>query len=154
MSIDNASPFALSVIIGQAASCLILTGLALVVQLVVYPGLISFGRLAPAAWSALHEAHSRRIAVAVAAPWLVQGVTCAALPFVTLPGVPTWQVLLAGALGLLTVAATVGWAVPLHTRLSGRYDDRLAHRLLRANLVRLVAWAAASALALVMLLGA
>ena len=133
-----------AVLVGQALSCTVLAGVALVVQCVVYPGLIDVGRSAPATWTVIHAHHSSRIGRVVALPWAVQGVTCAVL-LVAPGGPPCWFSAVLALLGLVTVGSTLGWAVPLHTRLATGYDDALASALLRANLPRLCAWAVAGA---------
>lgn len=150
----DATALGQAVVIGQCVSCLVLTGVALVVQVVVYPGLRTAGRAAPGSWRLLHAEHSRRITLAVGPPWLVQGVTCAALLGVRPSGVPRWEGLLACGFGLATVLLTLGWAIPLHTRLADRYDDSAARSLLWANGARLLAWAGAGALSIVLVLAA
>lgn len=128
-----------------------LTGLAWVVQLVVYPAFRTVGPTA--AWPAFHDAHSRSIAVAVGPVWAVQGGTLALLLLARPAGVPLALVLLAGALGAATVVVTVLAAVPLHTRLQP-YDDGLARRLLAAHGLRTAAWTAGLACAAAMVLAA
>ncbi len=119
----------------HAATTCFLAGLSWVVQLVVYP---SFGIVGPSEqWPSFHAAHSRRITYAVGLPWLVQGVTLAAL-LVTDTG-PRWLLALATACALATVALTVWGAVPTHERLSS-FDNGLLHRLLRISAWRTAAW--------------
>jgi hypothetical protein len=114
-----------------------LTGLVWVVQLVVYPGFRAVGRTA--AWPAFHDAHSRAMGVAVAPAWAVQGVTLAVLLLHPPAAVPYALVLVAAALGLVTVAVTLASSVPLHGRLQP-YDPDLADRLISTNRLRTAAW--------------
>lgn len=128
-----------------------LAGLVWVVQLVVYPGFLAVGPTA--AWPAFHDAHGRAMALAVVVPWAAQGVTLALLLVDRPAGVALWLVLLAAALGLLTVAVTVLSSVPLHGRLQP-YDPALARRLLATNRLRTAAWTGGAVCAAAMLLQA
>lgn len=75
-------------------------------------------------------------------PWLVQGATTVAL-LVARPGaVPGWLVAVDAVLAAGPVAITALVAVPLHRRLRDGLDQKLVSALLRANLVRTVAWTA------------
>ncbi len=126
-----------------------LTGLVWVVQLVIYPGFLIVGPTP--AWSAFHAAHSRALAAVVVLPWAAQGLTLGLLLLGRPDGVPLPLVLLAAALGLVTVAVTVLSSVPLHGRLQP-YDNRLARRLVATNWLRTAAWTAGAACAAAMLL--
>lgn len=126
-----------------------LTGLVWVVQLVVYPGFRAVG--SAASWPSFHDAHSRAMGLAVGPPWAVQGGTLAVLLVDRPAGVPTWLVLLAAALGLVTVVVTLVWSVPLHGRLQP-YDPDAAGRLLKTNWLRTAAWTAGLACAAAMVL--
>lgn len=126
-----------------------LTGLVWVVQLVVYPGFATVGPTP--AWPAFHDAHSRGMVLAVVLPWATQGVTLGLLLLARPDGVPGALVLLAAALGLVTVAVTVTSSVPLHGRLQP-YDPVLARRLLATNWLRTAAWTGGALCAAAMLL--
>ena len=128
-----------------------LAGLVWVVQLVVYPGFLLVGPTA--AWPAFHDAHGRAMALAVVVPWAVQGATLAVLLLDRPPGVPVALVLLAAALGVVTVAVTGVSSVPLHGRLQP-YDPELARRLLATNWLRTAAWTAAAGCGAAMVLAA
>ena len=135
-------------LLAHAAATCALAGLVWTVQLVVYPAFLAVGPTA--AWAAHHQAHTRAIGLVVMVPWAVQGATCALLLLRRPDGVPLPLVLLAGALGLLTVVVTVAVSVPLHTRLGAGYDPALAQRLISTNWLRTAAWTASAAVALVM----
>jgi len=125
-----------------------LAGLAWVVQLVVYPAFLVVGPTPQ--WRAFHDAHSRAMAVVVVLPWAVQGATLGLLLLDRPAGVPLWLVLVASALGLVTVGVTVVESVPLHTRLA-TYDEALARRLLRTHGLRTAAWTGGALCAAAML---
>ena len=138
----------------QAGAAGLLAGLALVVQLVVYPGFLTAGPLlSPQDWRLVHAAHSRRIGWAVAVPWAAQGVTDVWLSVLPATGVPRAWLFTAAVLGAGTVAVTVGLAVPLHRRLAEGFEAAAVRGLLGANLLRLGLWLAATALPLALLTG-
>ena len=91
----------------------VLAGVGWVVQLVVYP---AFRLVGAREWARYHDRHMRAITRVVAVPWLAQGVSAAALLLAPAAGGPPAAVVLA-ALALVTVAATIGAAVPAHGRL-------------------------------------
>jgi hypothetical protein len=138
-----------TLLVVHLAAVAYLTGLAWVVQLVVYPGFRAVGPTP--AWPGFHAAHSRSMALAVVLPWATQGATLGALLAARPGGVPLWLVLLAGALGLVTVAVTVLSSVPQHRRL-GQYDAVLVDRLLAGHRLRTAAWTAGTACAAGMVL--
>ena len=135
----------------HAVAVCALAGIVWTVQLVVYPAFLVVGPTA--AWPAFHDAHSARMAAVVVLPWAVQGLTLAALLLARPAGVPLWLVLLASALGLVTVLVTVLESVPLHGRLQP-YDEAVALRLLRTNWLRTAAWTGGAACSVLMLLRA
>lgn len=137
------------ILLAHAAATCALAGLVWVVQLVVYPAFLLVGPTS--GWADHHRAHGTAITCVVLLPWAVQGLTCALLLVRRPAGVPPVLALLAGALGLTTVLLTVAVQVPLHTRLGAGYDDAVARRLLSTNRLRVAAWTAAAAVALVML---
>jgi hypothetical protein len=112
-----------------------LAGIGWVVQVVVYP---AFALVGDAEWPAYHRRHLSRIGRVVVLPWIVQGVSVAALLLAAPAGYAALGVLAAAG-----VALTVFAAVPAH----GRLDDRDLRPLLRANLLRTLAWTAATGVA-------
>ncbi|MDT7581529.1 MAG: hypothetical protein QOK35_2793 [Pseudonocardiales bacterium] len=124
-----------------------LAGVGWVVQLVVYP---AFALVAVPGWARYHERHMRAITRVVALPWLVQAVSTAALLVAPGAGGRGAAVALAG-LALVTVAATVGAAVPAHGRLAAPPAPADLTVLLRANLARTLAWTGSTVLAAVLL---
>ena len=126
-----------------------LAGLSWTVQLVVYPSFLLVGPTG--AWPAFHDQHSRRVAQAVVLPWALQGATLGLLLLDRPDGVPLPLVLLAAALGLVTVAVTATSSVPLHGRLQP-YDARLARRLVATHGLRTAAWTLGTVVAAAMVL--
>jgi hypothetical protein len=124
-----------------------LAGVGWVVQLVVYP---AFRLVGDHEWPRYHVEHSRAITRVVALPWLVQGVSTAALLITPAAGGLPAAVVLA-LLALVTVASTVVTAVPAHGRLASGRAATDVSVLLRANLVRTVAWTASAGLAAALL---
>lgn len=127
----------------------VLTGVGWVVQLVVYP---AFALVGPVEWPTYHARHTRMITRVVGLPWLVQGVSTVAL-LIDPPTGGFVVVAVLAALALATVVATVAVAVPAHGRLAADRDQVPVDlpRLLRANLVRTLAWTVATAPAAVAL---
>jgi hypothetical protein len=125
----------------------VLAGVGWVVQLVVYP---AFALVGDPEWPRYHDRHMRAITRVVTVPWLAQGVSTGALLLAPGPvGLPVAAVL--AALALVTVAATVGAAVPAHGRLATAPGPADLATLLRANLVRTLAWTGSTALAAALL---
>lgn len=129
-----------------------LTGLVWAVQLLVYPAFLVVGPTP--AWPEHHARHSARIAAVLLVPWAVQGATLAWLLLRPPPGVPSWLVVLAAALGLGTVVHTVAVAVPLHRRLGSGFSRPVAERLVRTNRWRTALWTAGLVCAVAMALRA
>ncbi|MFC5380921.1 hypothetical protein [Aquipuribacter nitratireducens] len=113
-------------------------GLELVVHLVVYPALAGGSAASPATALAAHEAHTRRMAVAVAPVYLAL-VVSAAGALATGPGPLT---VVAAVLVVAVLAVTAFLAVPCHDALRRSRDPaeraRLHRRLARTDLVRLL----------------
>lgn len=124
-----------------------LAGVAWTVQLVVYP---AFALVGDSRWAAYHARHTRAITWVVAVPWVAQGGSTAGL-LLWPPGGGLAASLGLAVLAVVTVAATVGSAVPAHGRLAAGFRPDELRRLLRANLVRTVAWTASAVAAAVLL---
>jgi hypothetical protein len=124
-----------------------LAGVGWVVQLVVYP---AFRLVGTDGWPRYHAGHTRAITRVVGVPWLVQGVSTAALLVVPPAGGRLGAAAL-GALALVTVVVTVRTAVPAHGRLAVAPDPADVTLLLRANLARTLAWTGSTALAATLL---
>jgi hypothetical protein len=125
----------------------VLAGVGWVVQLVVYP---AFRLVGPDEWARYHAGHERGITRVVGLPWLVQGFSTAAL-LLEPPGGDRRGVALLAVLALVTVVATLAVAVPAHGRLAAARAGRDVTTLLRANLVRTLAWTGSTVLAAALL---
>jgi hypothetical protein len=123
-----------------------LAGVAWTVQLVVYP---AFALVGEPRWAAYHARHTRAITRVVAVPWVAQGGSTAGLLLWPAGGLVASLGL--AVLALVPVAATVGSAVPAHGRLAAGFRVGDLNRLLRANLVRTVAWTASAVASAVLL---
>jgi len=132
------------------AAVAVLAGVGWVVQLVVYP---AFRLVGADEWVRYHGTHTRAISWVVALPWLVQGVSTAALLIAPAAGGRVAAVVLA-VLALVTVVATVVTAVPAHGRLAASRNTADVAVLLRANLVRTLAWTASTLLSSHLLISA
>jgi hypothetical protein len=124
------------------AADLYLVGLGITVALVVYP---SFHLVGSGQWTSFHGAHSRRIGVAAAPAWVLQGMGS------------IWWLLhgpsrgFAGAhafFALLAVVLTVFKLMPVHQRLERHHDSQDIHQLQRWHWLRTLAWIACTFLAL------
>ena len=129
-----------------AAAGWYLTGLAVTVALVVYPG---FARVGADRWADHHRRHQSAITVAVAPAWAAEGIaTVGWLVAAVADGGPAVPLALVHAVAAgATVALTVAAAVPRHTALAGGFDPVEHRRLTAAHRWRTVAWAAAAAVA-------
>jgi hypothetical protein len=114
-------------------------GFQATVTVLVYPAL---ARTAPADWSRVHGAHTRRITPLVAVVYGLLAVG-AGLAVITDPDDAGVWVAGTGAAGAALVTAVR--AGPLHGRLAHGYDAELVRSLVRADRLRLVAAAVAVA---------
>ena len=121
------------------AACAVLTGVAWVVQVVVYP---AFALVGSDRWAEYHAAHTRAITQVIALPWLAQGVSILAL-LLSSPADAAGAVVL-GVLALATVVLTFAAAVPAHRRLGAAPGGGgpALRTLMRAHLVRSLLWSA------------
>ncbi len=113
-------------------------GFQATVTLLVYPALAARGRHGDD-WQQAHAAHSRRITP------LVVVVYGALLPptmvavWEALTGDAGWATTVAASGAVIAFMATAAVAAPAHGRLTGGWDERIGVRLLRADVLRLVA---------------
>jgi len=134
----------MGVVIAHLASTLVLVGVIWTIQLVHYP---AFADVDAASFPAFHAAHSARITLVVAPPWLVEGVTTAALLVSSPASVPRWLVWAGAAAALVPVAVTVAVSVPAHTALASGFDAAVHARLVTTNWWRTIAWSLHGAIA-------
>jgi hypothetical protein len=128
----------------HAAATLLLTGIAWVVQIVVYP---AFPLVPEQNWDRYHRAHSRGMTQVIALPWLAQVVSLVLL--LLGGGIAVGRLIAVDAiLVALPVAVTV-LAVRVHAGLDPSGHPAQVRRLLRLNLARTLAWSTGSVVALV-----
>ena len=118
-----------------------LVGLVLTVAVVVYP---AFHLVGAGQWLMYHDAHVRRISLAVAPTWAIQGV--GALWWL-LHGPHRLLALVHAALAALAVVLTMFQALPIHHRLSRHHDDQDITQLERWHVLRTALWIGCAAVA-------
>jgi hypothetical protein len=122
------------------------TALGWQAQVVSYP---LYRVVGDAEFAAYHQQYNERIPLVVIVPGFVSFLAAAAFPWTRPVEVPRSVAAVVGVGGVVSIASTVFWAVPIHDRLDevGRSDGTI-ESLLRANLLRTIALTT-SALALV-----
>ncbi len=121
----------------QVASCIFMTGVILVIQLIHYP---SFVQIEKTQFVRFHSHHSRALAV-VAGPAMTVELFSAV--WIGMSGTPAFIANLLGVAMLWGLTFLV--SVPLHNRLSRGFDERSWRRLVRTNWLRTFLWSARSA---------
>jgi hypothetical protein len=135
----------------HAAATLAMLGVILVVQWVHYP---LFRLVGPDRYPTYQAEHMRRI-TGIVAPLMSTELLTAALLVATPPsGVPSEAAWIGLGLVLLIWGTTGLVQVPLHRRLSDRFDAAVHRRLVRTNWIRTVAWGLRALLVLWMLMRA
>lgn len=138
----------------HAAATILMTGLDWFVHAVHYP---MFARAAAAGdehYRAFQGEHLRRTSLIIPPVMLLELAT--ALALVLLPDARTDRPLAWAGLALLGVVwvSTFAGAVPQHARLERGFDPGAHRRLMFFDLVRVLAWTARSAVALLLLMRA
>lgn len=132
----------------QLGSTLPLVGLIWFVQLVAYPLFADAGGLAPLAFAAYHQRHSRRITYIVLPLMLVELLAAGAWLFVPPPFAPAGAAALGAALVIAVWLTTGLLSVPRHDELARGFDARAQARLVSTNWIRTACWTARGALLL------
>lgn len=123
----------------QVVATIYMTGVIWVIQVVHYP---LFAGVGPAAFGAYEAGHRERITLVVLLPMVAELATAAWLARRPLPFVPPWSARLGLALLVAVWASTALLQVPLHDRLSARFDPAAIAALVRGNWLRTAAWTA------------
>lgn len=132
----------------HAAATLVMVGVIWFVQIVHYP---LFAAVPVDGFVAYEARHTNRTAWVVGPPMVIEGFTALVLVAAPPDGASsTLPMIGLGLLGLVTLS-TVLVQVPLHGRLSQRWDPDDAERLVRTNWIRTIGWSARGVLALTML---
>lgn len=131
------------VLVAALAATWMMTGVIWVIQLVHYPAFDAIERGADdEAWRRFGDRHRSSISFVVALPMLVEGVTGIWLA-VDPPGSSGSALpLIAGALMAVAYGTTAFVSVPLHERLTHRWDPDAHRRLVSTNWIRTAAWTA------------
>jgi hypothetical protein len=125
-----------SLLLANAACCLVLVGLIWTIQVVHYP---LFARVGAQEWSQYHAEHSARITLLVG-PLMLAEVGLSLALVAAAPEERRWLAVVSGALVGVVWGATALLSVPLHGRLAGAPDLGLVAALVQTNWVRTVAW--------------
>lgn len=112
-------------------------GFQATVTLLVYPALVDRGR-SGTGWQAAHAAHSRRITPLVVVVYGALLVPVAVTGWRGVAGDSGWGSALAVGGAVLAFATTASVAAPAHSRLAAGWQDDVALRLARADVVRLL----------------
>lgn len=129
------------ILILNCASTFALTGIVWLVQVLIYPSFKFVGRNR---FREAHRTHTTSISLVVAPLMVVELVTSGIMAFVKIPGIHPWLSYFGLGLALLIWVSTFAIQVPIHNSLSGGFEERLARRLVRSNLIRASAWSARS----------
>lgn len=125
------------IVLANAASALVMTGVIWFVQVVHYP-LLSVVPVESARAVALE--HQSRTARVVGVPMAVEGLTTLWLMFDRPAGVP-WQLAWAGGVCVaVALLCTVMLSVPRHSRMADNPDAGVGRELVLTNWPRTVAW--------------
>lgn len=135
-------------IIANATSALVMTGIIWFVQIVHYP-LLAIVPVDSA--GVVAGEHQSRTAWVVGAPMAIEGVTTLWLMFDRPEQVP-WQLAWAGGVCVaIALLCTIMLSVPRHTRMAERPDASVGRELVATNWPRTIAWTAHGLIACVML---
>lgn len=106
-------------------------------QLVSYP---LYRAVDPASFPAYHLQYNDSIPLVVILPGFVSFLAAAAFHWTRPAEVPRWAATVVGLSGVVSLAATVAWAIPMHDRLDEIGQSAATiDSLLQANLVRSLA---------------
>lgn len=122
------------------ATCLFMTGLIWLIQVVHYP---SFKFADQIQFAHSHAFHTRMITFIVGPIMLFEITTGLLLLFKT---IFFFEYLLNFTLLILTWLATAIWSVPLHNRLAENFDLMVIQRLVQTNWLRTFLWSTRSGL--------
>ena len=125
------------VVLAHAVATLVLVGMIWVIQVVHYP---LFAAVGEGSFVTYEAAHSMRITWVIVVPWVVQGLTTAALLLAPPSWIPRWLVAVAAVLALIPVIVTIALSVPAHSVLSQGFDAAAHARLVSTNWLRTAAW--------------
>jgi hypothetical protein len=129
-----------AIVVTHLVASWFMVGLIWTIHTVHYP---LFRQVGPDSYVAFQAEHVDRIGRLLVVPWALEGLTAAILLFgaaaardrTLLP--PT----VVGAVAMVLVLGISGfWSAPAHAELAGGFDPAVHDRLMRADLVRTIAW--------------
>jgi hypothetical protein len=125
-----------TVAIAHLAATWFMVGLIWTIHTVHYP---LFAEVGADAYVGFQAAHLERIGPLLVLPWLIEGVSAAALLLAADRDIR--RSAFAGAIAMAVVLVISGfWSAPAHAELTDGFDAAVHGRLLDANLVRTLAW--------------
>ena len=127
------------VVVANAASAWVMTGLIWFVQVVHYPLLAVVPVESARGTAVQHQARTARV---VMLPMAVEGVTTLWLMFDRPDEVSVWLAWAGGVCVAVALASTVLLSVPRHTRMANEPDVTVGRELVLTNWPRTVAWTA------------
>ena len=121
----------------QLFSTLAMVGLIWFVQVVHYPMFENVGANDFGKYSEIHQAKTSFVVI----PFMIAEIATAfALLFIKLPGIPSWQWIVAAILLVIVWSSTFFVQVPLHAKLSSGYDLTTIRTLVNTNWIRTICW--------------
>lgn len=124
-------------LVGVATLTAYSTALGWYAQQVGYP---MFGQVDVVNFATYHQFYNHAIVWPVIVPGFLGFLSATVFPFTRPAGVPRSAALLVSATGIICLASTVLWAIPMHDRLDDRgFATQTLQSLLDANLLRTVA---------------
>lgn len=133
-SVDGGARWRLVSLAALAGLTAYSTGVSWQAQFVSYP---LFREMSAADFGAYHLAYNAAIPAVVIAPGFLTFLACAAFPWTRPRDVPRAAALIVAASGVVSLASTVLWAIPMHARLDRiGQDAETISSLLQANALR------------------
>lgn len=125
------------ILISNLVSAITMFGIIWFVQIVHYP---LFADIDKGHFCSYEKKHQLRTTVVVVAPMLLELASSILLVIIDLRSVEAWLPLAGLAFTIAIWLSTFLIQVPLHTKLTDRFDERLHSRLVNSNWIRTVIW--------------
>ncbi|NBX67749.1 MAG: hypothetical protein EBR01_02150 [Proteobacteria bacterium] len=132
-----------TVVLLQALSTFLLTGLSWFVQVVHYP---LFNLVPKSEFSKFHSAHVARTNLLILVLLPIEVVTSAFTAYYGSPGLTHHEWILGFVLTLSICICTATVQMPIHAKLAQEKDDELIRRLVLSHWIRTILWSAHTAL--------
>jgi hypothetical protein len=135
--------------VGHLVATWFMVGVVWMVQVVHYP---LFGSVGSAGFTSYENRHTRRMGALIAVPASAEVVLALLLVLVRPDGIDIWAAWVAGTILAAIWVITLLVQVPIHRRLSERFDEGLVEALVRTNWVRTAAWTVRGIIAAMLLI--